>query len=106
MSRVIYVTDENFEDFIAKSIKPVVVDFWAPWCAPCKMIAPVLDQLSDENEEIIIAKVDVDACPKTAAALRIRSIPTLAIFKDGKLVATKAGAANKTQISAFIDNNT
>lgn len=105
MSRVIHVTDENFDELIGKSIKPVLVDFWATWCGPCKAIAPVLEEISENSEDIIVAKIDVDANPQTAAKYHIRSIPTLMLFKDSQIAATKIGAGTKPQIQAFIDNN-
>ncbi len=105
MSKVLYLTDENFDEFIAASIKPVVIDFWAKWCQPCKQISPILDELSTEREDIIIAKLEVDENPKTAAKYQIRSIPNIMIIKDGKIAAQKLGAGTKSQVSAYLDNN-
>ena len=99
------VTDENFEMEVIKSGKPVVVDFWAEWCGPCKMIAPVLEELADEyGEKLKVCKMDVDANPDTAPKYGIRGIPTLILFNNGDVAGTKVGALSKSQLSAFIDS--
>lgn len=105
MSITYITTKEEFKEVIEKSNTPVIVDFWATWCAPCKMIAPILDQISVEREDVVVAKVDVDQLPEVAKAYAIRSIPTLMIFDKGELEATKIGALNKSQINSFIDSN-
>lgn len=101
---IVHVTDANFEDEVINSDLPVLVDYWAEWCGPCKMIAPVLDELADEyNGKVKICKVDVDANQETAAKFGVRGIPTLMIFKDGNAQAQKVGALSKNQLSEFIN---
>ncbi len=100
------VSDESFATDVLNSSTPVLVDYWAEWCAPCRMIAPVLDEWADEYAgKLTIAKVDIDANPKTPRDYHVRSIPTLMLFKDGKPIATQVGAVSKAQLAAFIDNN-
>lgn len=99
MSHPIYLTDASFEAEVLQSNIPVLIDFWATWCGPCKMIAPIIEELSDEYEnKVKICKLDVDNNPKTAANLGIRSIPTLLIFKNGKPVDNIIGAVPKSTI--------
>ena len=101
-----HVTDASFESDVLKSDLPVLVDYWAEWCGPCKMIAPLLDEAAKAYDgRVIIAKLNVDENPDTAAKFGIRGIPTLMLFKDGKAAATKVGAMSKSQLSAFLDES-
>lgn len=104
--QVVHVTDDSFETEVLKSNQPVLVDYWAEWCGPCKMIAPVLDQIAGEYaDKIKIAKLNIDDNPNTPPRYGIRGIPTLMLFKDGEVEATKVGAVSKSQLTAFIDSN-
>ena len=99
-----YVTDANFEAEVLQSASPVLVDYWAEWCGPCKMIAPILDEVATAyNGKLQIAKMNVDENREIPAKFGIRGIPTLMLFKDGQLAATKVGALSKAQLVAFID---
>ncbi len=103
---ILAVTDESFESDVINAGKPVLVDFWAEWCGPCKMISPLLDELApDYAEKLVIAKLNIDDNPDTPPKYGIRGIPTLMIFKDGAVAATKVGALTKSQLSGFIDEN-
>jgi thioredoxin 1 len=103
MAKAIEITDANFEE-VLKSDKPVLVDFWAEWCGPCKMIGPIVEELAGDYEgKAVIGKVDVDSNPSVAQALGIRSIPTLMFFKDGKLVDKQIGAVPKVVLSQKLD---
>ena len=101
---IIHATDATFEQEVLKSELPVLLDFWAPWCGPCKMIAPVLDDLAVEFEgKVKIVKINIDDNEQTPAQFGVRGIPTLMIFKNGQNVATKVGALAKGQLTAFIN---
>lgn len=101
---ITHVTDSNFEQEVLSSDLPVLVDFWAEWCGPCKMIAPILDEIAGEYAgKIKVCKVDVDANSDTPAKFSVRGIPTLMIFKGGNAEATKVGAISKSQLAEFVD---
>jgi thioredoxin 1 len=104
--RIIHVTDDSFEQEVLQSSDPVLVDYWADWCGPCKMIAPVLDEIAEEYVgKIRVAKLNIDENPNTPPRYGIRGIPTLMLFKQGEVEATKVGAVSKSQLTAFIDSN-
>jgi len=103
---IVNVTDDSFEQEVLKSTGPVLVDYWAEWCGPCKMIAPVLEEIAKEySGKIKVAKLNIDENPATPPKYGIRGIPTLMLFKNGHVEATKVGAVSKSQLSAFIDGN-
>jgi thioredoxin 1 len=100
------VTDDTFEPEVLKSETPVLVDYWAEWCGPCKSIAPILDEVAKEYEgRLKIAKINVDENQRTPAKFGIRGIPTLMLFKNGNVEATRVGALSKSQLTAFLDSN-
>ena len=105
-SLILQVTDETFEPEVLKSETPVLVDYWAEWCGPCKSIAPLLDDVAREYEgRLKVAKINVDENQLTPAKFGIRGIPTLMLFKNGNVEATRAGALSKSQLTAFLDSN-
>ena len=105
MSNVVHVTDDNFETQVLKADRPVLVDFWAEWCGPCKMIAPILEQVAIEYQgRVQVAKVDVDQCQSTAMKYGIRSIPTLMLFKNGTVEAQQVGMTSKQALAKLLDD--
>lgn len=103
---IVSLTDDSFEENVIKSSTPVLVDYWAEWCGPCKSIAPILEEIAQEYEgKLIVAKLNIDDNTNTAPKYGIRGIPTLMLFKDGEVEATKVGALNKSQLTAFLDQN-
>ena len=103
---IVNITDDSFESEVLKAEKPVLVDYWAEWCGPCKMIAPVLEEIAREYAgQIKVAKLNIDENPATPPKYGIRGIPTLMLFKNGNVEATKVGALSKSQLTAFIDSN-
>ena len=106
MSEVLHINDADFETVVVQSDIPVLVDFWAPWCGPCKIIAPILDEIAPEFAgKVKIVKINVDDNQLVAGQFGIRSIPTLLLFKNGQLVATQVGALPKNQLAAFINQH-
>lgn len=104
--KIIELSDDTFEQEVLKSDVPVLVDYWAEWCGPCKMIAPVLEEVADDYDgKLKVAKLNIDDNPDTPPAYGIRGIPTLMLFKNGEVEATKVGAVSKSQLTAFIDSN-
>lgn len=106
MTEISHVTDDTFEDEVLKSDTPVLVDYWAEWCGPCKVIAPVLEEIADEYDgKMKVCKLDIDSNEETPPKYGIRGIPTLMLFKNGNVEATKVGALSKSQLTAFLDSN-
>lgn len=100
---VVNLTSENFQREVLNSEKPVLVDFWASWCGPCRMVSPLVDQIAEENQDVKVGKVDIDDQPELAGAFRVMSIPTLMVFKGGKLYKSAVGARPKAAILAMLD---
>jgi thioredoxin 1 len=106
MSEISQVTDSSFDEEVLKSDTPVLVDYWAEWCGPCKMVAPVLEEIAKEySGRLKICKLNIDENEATPPKYGIRGIPTLMLFKNGNVEATKVGALSKSQLAAFIDSN-
>ena len=101
-----HLTDETFEEEVIQSNIPVLVDYWAEWCGPCKMIAPLLDQISEEyKDKVLVAKINIDHNQSTPQTYAVRSIPTLMLFKDGNVEAQRMGALSKSQLTEFLESN-
>jgi thioredoxin 1 len=104
--KIIHVTDDTFEQEVLQSETPVLVDYWAEWCGPCKAVAPVLDQIAEQYAgRLKVAKLNIDENNATPGRYHVRGIPTLMLFKNGSMEAQKVGAVSRTQLSAFIDSN-
>ncbi len=104
--KIVHTNDENFEADVLNSDKTVLLDFWAEWCGPCKMIAPLLDEAADQYaDKLKVAKINIDENPNTPAKYQIRSIPTLMLFKDGSVLAQKLGAMPKKDLTEFLETN-
>jgi thioredoxin 1 len=104
--KIVFLSDDSFESEVLQADGPVLVDYWAEWCGPCKMIAPILEEIADEYEgRVTVAKLNIDENSGTPPKYGIRGIPTLMLFKGGEVEATKVGALSKSQLTAFIDSN-
>ena len=100
---VLNITKENFDAQVLQSAKPVLVDFWAPWCGPCRMVSPIVDQIAEERSDIAVGKVNVEEQPELAAQFGVMSIPTLLVFKEGKLAQKAVGARPKEELLALLN---
>ena len=98
----INVTKDTFQEVVLNSKKPVLLDFWAPWCGPCRMVVPLVEQIAEERDDVVVCKVNVDEEPDLASQFQIVSIPTLIVMKDGEVVVRETGAKPKAQITAMI----
>ena len=106
VEHIIHVSDESFDEEVLQSERPVLIDYWAEWCGPCKMFAPVLDEIATEySDRLKVVKLNIDDNPQTPPKYGIRGIPTLMVFKNGQVEATKVGAVSKAQLTAFLDEN-
>lgn len=104
--KIVHTNDSNFDADVLQSAKPVLLDFWAEWCSPCKMIAPLLDEVAEAYaDRVTVAKINIDENPNTPPKFGIRSIPTLMLFKDGSVQAQKLGAMSKSQLTEFLESN-
>ena len=102
---IVHISDESFDEEVLQSEQPVLIDYWAEWCGPCKMIAPVLDEIATEySDRLKVVKLNIDDNPQTPPKYSIRGIPTLMVFKNGQVEATKVGAVSKAQLTTFLDD--
>ena len=103
---IVHISDESFEEEVLQSKRPVLIDYWAEWCGPCKMIAPVLEEIATEySDRLKVVKLNIDDNPQTPPKYGIRGIPTLMVFKNGQVEATKVGSVSKAQLTAFLDDS-
>ena len=103
---IVHISDESFEEEVLQSERPVLIDYWAEWCGPCKMIAPVLEEIATEySDRLKVVKLNIDDNPQTPPKYGIRGIPTLMVFKNGQVEATKVGSVSKAQLTAFLDDS-
>jgi thioredoxin 1 len=103
---IVHISDESFEEEVLQSKRPVLIDYWAEWCGPCKTIAPVLDEIATEySDRLKVVKLNIDDNPQTPPKYGIRGIPTLMVFKNGQVEATKVGSVSKAQLTAFLDDS-
>ena len=103
---IVHISDESFEEEVLQSERPVLIDYWAEWCGPCKIIGPVLDEIATEySDRLKVVKLNIDDNPQTPPKYGIRGIPTLMVFKNGQVEATKVGAVSKAQLTAFLDDS-
>ena len=103
---IVHISDESFEEEVLQSEQPVLIDYWAEWCGPCKTIAPVLDEIATEySDRLKVVKLNIDDNPQTPPKYGIRGIPTLMVFKNGQVEATKVGSVSKAQLTAFLDDS-
>ena len=106
VEHIVHISDESFEEEVLQSKRPVLIDYWAEWCGPCKTIAPVLDEIATEySDRLKVVKLNIDDNPQTPPKYGIRGIPTLMVFKNGQVEATKVGAVSKAQLTAFLDDS-
>ena len=106
VEHIVHISDESFEEEVLQSKRPVLIDYWAEWCGPCKMIAPVLDEIATEySDRLKVVKLNIDDNPQTPPKYGIRGIPTLMVFKNGQVEATKVGSVSKAQLTAFLDDS-
>lgn len=103
--KIVHLTDDTFKSEVLEADKPVLLDFWAPWCGPCRMTAPVLDELAEEQDEVKICKINIDEHQAEATKWKVMSIPTLLVFKDGEMVGQHVGSISKDDLKAFLKNS-
>ena len=102
MMSALHITNSNFQEKVMNATKPVLLDFWAPWCGPCQMVVPIIDEIAGERDDVVVGKVNVDEERELARQFRVMSIPTLVVLKDGKVVKQSVGAKSKNEILAML----